>query len=159
MSMFWYTASAVPRYQFAVMRCCAGSNSTNSPKRPSRKLQPRCTCRIRLCALYCVQMPMRRMPELTQLDRAKSIMRNLPPKGSAGWARHLGELGQPRAAAAGENDGERVLGKVPDFPQRLLLVPRAIDGLTALVEAVHMTRSEEHTSELQSPMYLVCRLL
>src|SRR5437879_8466563 len=24
---------------------------------------------------------------------------------------------------------------------------------------VHETRSEEHTSELQSPMYLVCRLL
>src|SRR5437762_7013022 len=24
---------------------------------------------------------------------------------------------------------------------------------------VNMTRSEEHTSELQSPMYLVCRLL
>src|SRR5437762_12152588 len=26
-------------------------------------------------------------------------------------------------------------------------------------EAVHDRRSEEHTSELQSPMYLVCRLL
>src|SRR5437762_13171970 len=26
-------------------------------------------------------------------------------------------------------------------------------------EATHLTRSEEHTSELQSPMYLVCRLL
>src|SRR5437762_6478926 len=25
--------------------------------------------------------------------------------------------------------------------------------------AAHKTRSEEHTSELQSPMYLVCRLL
>src|SRR5437879_11157476 len=27
------------------------------------------------------------------------------------------------------------------------------------VEAVGVVRSEEHTSELQSPMYLVCRLL
>src|SRR5437762_12896282 len=25
--------------------------------------------------------------------------------------------------------------------------------------AAHLSRSEEHTSELQSPMYLVCRLL
>src|SRR5437763_12557973 len=29
----------------------------------------------------------------------------------------------------------------------------------ALDEVLHSKRSEEHTSELQSPMYLVCRLL
>src|SRR5437762_10625840 len=28
-----------------------------------------------------------------------------------------------------------------------------------IVESTMLTRSEEHTSELQSPMYLVCRLL
>src|SRR5437764_2708618 len=33
-----------------------------------------------------------------------------------------------------------------------------IKGLT-LLEASDLVRSEEHTSELQSPMYLVCRLL
>src|SRR5437879_9644248 len=33
-----------------------------------------------------------------------------------------------------------------------LVKPRCLGGLVAL-------RSEEHTSELQSPMYLVCRLL
>src|SRR5437762_10429410 len=33
--------------------------------------------------------------------------------------------------------------------------PRARDG----ERLAHPTRSEEHTSELQSPMYLVCRLL
>src|ERR1017187_10818989 len=32
-------------------------------------------------------------------------------------------------------------------------------GKTRRVSSVSMTRSEEHTSELQSPMYLVCRLL
>ena len=37
--------------------------------------------------LYCVTTPMRRMPELTQLDSAKSMMRNLPPKYTAGLAR------------------------------------------------------------------------
>src|SRR5437879_6740999 len=33
------------------------------------------------------------------------------------------------------------------------------DALLAWVRRVQSARSEEHTSELQSPMYLVCRLL
>src|SRR5437764_9610474 len=33
------------------------------------------------------------------------------------------------------------------------------DKVFALVKATNVSRSEEHTSELQSPMYLVCRLL
>ena len=37
--------------------------------------------------MYCVAMPMRRMPELTQFDSVKSMMRNLPPNGTAGLAR------------------------------------------------------------------------
>src|SRR5437879_13749810 len=32
-------------------------------------------------------------------------------------------------------------------------------GLTVLIQSTCFLRSEEHTSELQSPMYLVCRLL
>ena len=47
------------------------------------------TCRLRLCDLYCVQMPMRRIPEFTQFDNAKSMIRNLPPNGSDGFARQL----------------------------------------------------------------------
>src|SRR5437762_4333075 len=35
----------------------------------------------------------------------------------------------------------------------------AIDAAGGLVVAGYADRSEEHTSELQSPMYLVCRLL
>jgi hypothetical protein len=42
---------------------------------------------MRLCALYCVRTAMRRMPELMQFDSAKSMMRNLPPNGTAGLAR------------------------------------------------------------------------
>ena len=34
----------------------------------------------RLWDLYCVMTLMRRSPELMQLDSAKSMMRNLPPK-------------------------------------------------------------------------------
>jgi hypothetical protein len=39
--------------------------------------------------LYCVQIPIRRMPEFTQFDSAKSMIRNLPPNGSDGLARQL----------------------------------------------------------------------
>src|SRR5437764_3193205 len=35
----------------------------------------------------------------------------------------------------------------------------AVGAAHGELELVHRTRSEEHTSELQSPMYLVCRLL
>src|SRR5437762_10948192 len=36
---------------------------------------------------------------------------------------------------------------------------RAREGIRALRHVTEQVRSEEHTSELQSPMYLVCRLL
>src|SRR5690348_18111860 len=35
----------------------------------------------------------------------------------------------------------------------------SLDGLLAKYEVAHILRSEEHTSELQSPVHLVCRLL
>ena len=45
-----------------------------------RKFQPRCRWRISECAWYCVATDMRRMPELSAFDSAKSMMRDLPPK-------------------------------------------------------------------------------
>ena len=44
-------------------------------------------CWISDCALYCVSTVIWRMPEFTQFDSTKSMMRNLPPKGVAGLAR------------------------------------------------------------------------
>src|SRR6266436_373766 len=88
MSKFWYTASAVPRYQVASSkRCCAGRRSRNSFISGRRKDQPICKWRNKLCALYCVKTQIRRTPELRQFDNAKSMMRNLPPKKTAGLAR------------------------------------------------------------------------
>ena len=52
-----------------------------------KKFQPRCKWRIRLWALYWVATPMRRMPEFSALDKAKSMIRDLQPKGTAGFAR------------------------------------------------------------------------
>src|SRR6516165_5826834 len=87
-SKFWYTASAVPRYQVASSsRCWAGNRSRNSFISGRRKDQPICRWRNRLCALYWVRTQIRRTPELRQFDSAKSMMRNLPPKNTAGLAR------------------------------------------------------------------------
>jgi hypothetical protein len=86
--MFCEIASAVPRYQNASStRCCAGSRSMNSLASPRRKFQPRCRCLSSEWDLYWVSTPMRRMPELMQFESAKSMMRNLPPKYTAGLAR------------------------------------------------------------------------
>ena len=77
----------MPVYQPCSVRCEAGNNSTNSPKAPRIKPQPCWICRINECALYCVNTPTLRIPELTQFDRGKSIILNFPPKGTAGFAR------------------------------------------------------------------------
>ena len=51
-----------------------------------------------------------------------------------------------------------VFGATTSFVAILLLVGLGLNSVVAQVERFS-TRSEEHTSELQSPMYLVCRLL
>ncbi len=61
-------------------RCEAGRMSKLSLRSGRKKFQPRCKCRIRLWALYWVATAMRRMPELSAFDKAKSMMRDLPPK-------------------------------------------------------------------------------
>ena len=88
MSMFWYTASAVPAYHWSSdTRWLAGRMSKLSLRPGRRKFQPFCRCRIRLWALYWVATPMRRIPELMALESAKSMIRVLPPKKTAGLAR------------------------------------------------------------------------
>src|SRR3712207_6904125 len=57
--------------------------------------------------------------------------------------------GPPRPHAAGGGPGSRALRALPDHTGEL----------PAQVLARHHGRSEEHTSELQSRQYLVCRLL
>src|SRR5437879_7853874 len=49
-------------------------------------------------------------------------------------------------------------GQPPTMKQVPDLLKSHTDACSNLILAVH-ERSEEHTSELQSPMYLVCRLL
>src|SRR5437763_12263701 len=47
--------------------------------------------------------------------------------------------------------------QIGETPQQSILAYRHDNGMDAYPSLA--TRSEEHTSELQSPMYLVCRLL
>src|SRR3712207_7502282 len=44
-------------------------------------------------------------------------------------------------------------GRAENFPRRLFL------GVHPIAQRIRVARSEEHTSELQSRQYLVCRLL
>src|SRR5437762_6229648 len=58
-----------------------------------------------------------------------------------------------------EKHGILEICKRPDLAATVTLQPVEILGVDAAIIFADLLRSEEHTSELQSPMYLVCRLL
>src|SRR5258707_9260294 len=51
------------------------------------------------------------------------------------------------------------LGRIPELPDIGALRFRHAGALAGAKSGAHQCRSEEHTSELQSRQYLVCRLL
>src|SRR5687767_16032272 len=63
----------------------------------------------------------------------------------------------PEAARAGEQGGSGQLAAAGDDEQPAARLLVAVVGMVGKREAAE--RSEEHTSELQSLAYLVCRLL
>src|SRR3712207_7485882 len=63
-----------------------------------------------------------------------------------------------QAADAAEQRRERRRGGFHQLRHRVRPSPR-LDVLLAKVQQMALDRSEEHTSELQSRQYLVCRLL
>src|SRR5437763_12879325 len=65
------------------------------------------------------------------------------------FAFRLAQAGKQAAFALQRHHDDLVMGRVSLRGQRDRIGPRV----------VLVGRSEEHTSELQSPMYLVCRLL
>ena len=106
----------------SLTRCCAGSSSTNSSNSPRRNPQPLWMWRISECDLYCVSTAMRRMPELMQLDSGKSMIRNLPPKGTAGLARQSVRRAQPRSPAAGQYQRQGLARQPADVAGFICLV-------------------------------------
>src|SRR5229473_5579124 len=74
------------------------------------------------------------------------------------WAQQPG-LGRDRLVLLGTKGGPRITGYAPTPSSNLIVyrnVPYVID---AGYGVTFKLRSEEHTSELQSLAYLVCRLL
>src|SRR5437762_7162876 len=59
------------------------------------------------------------------------------------------------SAAKALNGTDTPISAIATTSSRMRCLPIPVD----LDLVCHLTRSEEHTSELQSPMYLVCRLL
>src|SRR5437762_10373773 len=72
--------------------------------------------------------------------------------------RNIRELITPGSFALGEERMRRVLAG-EKLPKIFGLQAIRRDGSVVPLEGWARLRSEEHTSELQSPMYLVCRLL
>src|SRR5437879_8504090 len=72
-----------------------------------------------------------------------------------GWAALCASAGWPVTVFDASAQGlERAAAEVPRRTRALVALERATQGIVE-----RGLRSEEHTSGLQSPMYLVCRLL
>src|ERR1017187_8738872 len=68
----------------------------------------------------------------------------------------------PHAGRVGVGFPVTLLPHADEIEHLMGALPRGLEGQTAQLRAIGdilAARSEEHTSELQSPMYLVCRLL
>src|SRR2546422_2646935 len=65
------------------------------------------------------------------------------------WLEHLRERAAEQSLVAGDGTGA----------QQRLPLPEARFARVIVVEGIERDRSEEHTSELQSRLHIVCRLL
>src|SRR5215216_7793123 len=63
------------------------------------------------------------------------------------------------ATSSAEEDDEARLPEAPEEAGEAIAEGPLAVGHAAIENAVRLARSEEHTSELQSPDHLVCRLL
>src|SRR5216117_3308162 len=92
-------------------------------------------CELSECGRYCVSTATSKIPEFTQLESGKSIIRNLPAKGTDGLARF----------------SERTLRRVPSPPAMIMATIRTktsnIDSRTVIqVGVVRMSAILYHRS-------------
>src|SRR2546429_7035580 len=96
-----------------------------------------------------------RQLRLSQLDRNLELARSLPPRPSGGWIASVREalgLSQRQVGKKMRASGQAIQQfEKAEAEDRITL--RAIRRVAGTM------RSEEHTSELQSRLHLVCRLL
>ena len=77
----------MPAYQLSPVRICGGTGVMYSPSDGLKIDQPSRKCFWREWDLYWVSTRTRRNPESRQLLSVKSMIRYLPPNGTAGFAR------------------------------------------------------------------------
>src|SRR4029078_3577528 len=121
--MFRSTASAVPRYHSATRpRAMYGWRSLTPPLLRWRSHgRPSPMWSLREWGLYCVRTITSVMSELTQFDSVKSMIRYLPPKGTAGLAR----------------TDERIERRSPSPPARITAIVRFTVVLLNAAESEH----------------------
>ena len=115
---FWSTASAVPRYHSATRpRAMYGWRSFTPPWFRSRSHgRPRPMWSFSERGLYWVRTTTLSISELTQFESVKSMIRYLPPKGTAGLAR----------------TPERIDRRSPSPPARITAIVRFIGPILAV---------------------------
>ena len=134
------TASAVPRYHSATRpRAMYGWSSLTPPRLRSRSHgRPRPMWSLSERGLYWVRTTTLSMSELTQFDSVKSMIRYLPPNGTAGLARSC----------------DRIDSRSPSPPARMTAIVRFIGppplwNLTRLFADASTLRSERSTPHVR----------
>src|SRR5437764_11404043 len=117
------------------------------------------------CANFVTQYPKRRVARAARsgvraraLIRARSIARCSRDQSWAKSAPHYAEQTAPRASPRWWPSCAAIAGKRSGRDLRLSTAATGAPETRSQGD-LQPHRSEEHTSELQSPMYLVCRLL
>src|ERR1017187_3023910 len=96
-------------------------------------------------------LPAKTNPNNQWIYIESSALANLPPPGT-----RVSPTDEPNMAKIVTPNGSPALNPLPGANHYRLV---GLEVTTASNQGCNPSRSEEHTSELQSPMYLVCRLL
>ena len=103
------------------MRCCAGHSSTNSPRSPRRKPQPRWMCRISEWDLYWVSTADPADTRIDAVGQGEVDDAELAAKRHCRLGAPVCKLFQPAAASAGQNQGQGLPGQTADKAARGLV--------------------------------------
>ena len=106
---FWYTASAVPRYQCSPTRFWGGSISMNSPSSSDTTFQPIRTWRLSDNDLYWVAMKIRRNPGVDAVAECEVDDSVRPAEVNRRFGALLRQRVEPLAGSASEKDNQDIV--------------------------------------------------